>query len=221
MSLKAVFKEEAPVKADLGEIVTGLAATVSVGTVTDGETASVVNSGTAQNAKLDFVLPRGLQGPQGQPGPQGEQGPQGIQGIQGPQGPQGETGEQGPIGPQGPQGEPGPQGERGETGPAGATGPQGEKGDQGAPFTYADFTEEQLENLVGPAGPQGTKGDAFTYQDFTPEQLAALTGPQGPAGANGKGAYEAAQAGGYTGSESDFNSDLASIGSLESILGAI
>lgn len=65
MSLKAVFKEEAPVKADLGEIVTGLAATVSVGTVTDGETASVVNSGTAQNAKLDFVLPRGAKGDPG------------------------------------------------------------------------------------------------------------------------------------------------------------
>lgn len=65
MSLKAVFKEEAPVKADFGEIVTGLAATVSVGTVTDGETASVVNSGTEQNAKLDFVLPRGAKGDPG------------------------------------------------------------------------------------------------------------------------------------------------------------
>lgn len=65
MSLKAVFKEESPVKADFGGIVTGLAATVSVGTVTDGETASVVNSGTAQNAKLDFVLPRGAKGDPG------------------------------------------------------------------------------------------------------------------------------------------------------------
>lgn len=89
MSLKAVFKEEAPVKADLGEIVTGLAATVSVGTVTEGETASVVNSGTAQNAKLDFVIPKGTQGIQG---PQGPAGPQGIQGIEGPQGPKGDPG---------------------------------------------------------------------------------------------------------------------------------
>ena len=89
MSLKAVFKEEAPVKADLGEIVTGLAATVSVGTVTEGETASVVNSGTAQNAKLDFVIPKGTQGIQG---PQGPAGPQGIQGIEGQQGPKGDPG---------------------------------------------------------------------------------------------------------------------------------
>ena len=31
----------------------------------------------------------------------------------------------------------------------------------------------------------GAKGDPFTYDDFTPEQLAALTGPQGPQGSPG------------------------------------
>lgn len=31
----------------------------------------------------------------------------------------------------------------------------------------------------------GAKGDPFTYDDFTPEQLAALTGPQGPRGEQG------------------------------------
>lgn len=46
-------------------------------------------------------------------------------------------------------------------------GPQGPKGDQGA------------------AGPQGPKGDPFTYEDFTPEQLEALRGPQGPKGDQG------------------------------------
>lgn len=56
------------------------------------------------------------------------------------------------------------------------------KGDKGEPFTYADFTAEQLAALTGPAGPPGPKGDAFAYQDFTAEQLAALTGPQGPKG---------------------------------------
>ena len=49
----------------------------------------------------------------------------------------------------------------------------GGKGDKGDPFTYEDFTEEQLEAL------KGEKGDAFTYDDFTPEQLAALKGEKG------------------------------------------
>lgn len=39
----------------------------------------------------------------------------------------------------------------------------------------------------------GPKGDPFTYDDFTPEQLTALIGPQGPAGDN-TAALEAAQA---------------------------
>lgn len=34
-------------------------------------------------------------------------------------------------------------------------------------------------------GPQGPKGDPFTYDDFTKEQLAALVGPQGPKGDKG------------------------------------
>lgn len=82
-------------------------------------------------------------------------------------------------------GETGPQGPKGDTG---ATGAQGPKGD---PFTYEDFTEEQLAALTGPqgpkgdTGPQGKQGAAFTYSDFTPEQLAALTGPQGPKGDTG------------------------------------
>ena len=91
-------------------------------------------------------------------------------------------------------------------------GPTGDKGD---PFTYNDFTAEQLAALVGPQGPagekgdtgdvgpqgpqgiqgeqgpagadgaKGDKGDAFTYADFTAEQLEALRGPQGEPGANG------------------------------------
>ena len=39
------------------------------------------------------------------------------------------------------------------------------KGGKGDPFTYEDFTEEQLAEL---------KGDPFTYEDFTEEQLAEL-----------------------------------------------
>ena len=62
------------------------------------------------------------------------------------------------------------------------------KGAKGDPFTYADFTEEQLAALKGPKGDigaQGPKGDPFVYSDFTPEQLAALKGPQGEIGERG------------------------------------
>lgn len=58
-------------------------------------------------------------------------GTQGVQGKQGPQGPQGE------------------QGLRGEQGP---------KGDKGDPFTYADFTAEQLQALKGDKGDTGERG---------------------------------------------------------------
>ena len=53
---------------------------------------------------------------------------------------------------------------------------EGLKGPKGDPFTYDDFTPGQLEGLKGP------KGDSFTYDDFTPEELEELTGPQGPEG---------------------------------------
>ena len=53
------------------------------------------------------------------------------------------------------------------------------KGDKGDPFTYADFTEEQLAAL------KGEKGDAFTYSDFTEEQLAKLKGEKGDTGQDG------------------------------------
>lgn len=77
----------------------GAAATIQVGTVTTGDPgteATVTNSGTANAAIFDFVIP---QGPQGEQGIQGIQGIQGEQGIQGPEGPEGK---QGPAGPQGP-----------------------------------------------------------------------------------------------------------------------
>ena len=53
---------------------------------------------------------------------------------------------------------------------------RGEKGEKGDPFTFEDFTQEQLDSL------KGEKGDPFTYADFTEEQLEALIGPQGEAG---------------------------------------
>ena len=72
---------------------------------------------------------------------------------------------------------------------SGKEGPPGPKGD---PFTYDDFTPEQLEGLkgpkgdTGPVGPQGPKGEPFTYDDFTPEQLNKLKGPKGDTGPRGE-----------------------------------
>ena len=86
---------------------------------------------------------------------------------------QGPPGEQGPQGEQGP---PGPQGEQGETGPAGP------KGDKGDPFTYEDFTAEQLASLRGPQGEQGPKGDLGPEG---PQGPTGETGPQGPEGPQG------------------------------------
>ena len=96
-------------------------------------------------------------------------------------------------------------GATGPQGPQGPTGPQGDKGDKGAAW-YPEvdslgnltFTLEDTEtppptyNIRGPQGPQG------------------MQGPQGPAG---QSAYTAAQSAGYAGTEAQFNSDLASIGS--------
>ena len=85
----------------------------------------------------------------------------------------------------------GERGEKGEKGETGAAGAKGETGAKGAPFTYADFTEEQLAALKGEKGDKGetgetgAKGEPFTYADFTAEQLAALKGEKGETGATG------------------------------------
>ena len=54
--------------------------------------------------------------------------------------------------------------------------------------------------LTGPAGPQGEQGPAG------PTGPAGATGPQGPAG---ESAYQAAQQGGFTGTEAEFNAWMA------------
>ena len=94
----------------------GKAATVEVGTVITGspeENAQVYATGTPQEVRLNFVLPRGKQGPAGPKGETGPAGPQGQQGVQG---------ETGNTGPQGPKGE---KGDKGDTGDAGPIGPSG------------------------------------------------------------------------------------------------
>lgn len=63
-------------------------------------------------------------------------------------GPKGDKGDIGPIGPQGETGPVGPQGPKGDSGEKGEQGIQGVKGD---PFTYDDFTPEEIDGLKKPA----------------------------------------------------------------------
>lgn len=84
--------------------------------------------------------------------------------------------------------------------PAGARGQQGEKGEQGDPFTYSDFTDEQLALL---------KGEAFTYSDFTPEQISALKGEKGEKGEKGDTGLQGIQGvKGEKGDEGIFNFEV-------------
>ena len=131
------------------------------------------NDGATIQEKLDAGELKGDKGEPGEQGLQGEKGDKGDKGDTGPQGPQGEKGDKGDTGPQGPQGE---KGDKGDTGPQGPQGLQGEKGDKGDPFTYADFTEEQLAGLKGDKGDKGDKGEPG-------EQ--GIQGPQGEKGEKG------------------------------------
>lgn len=88
---------------------------------------NVVTIEQVNGDKKIFVVRNGRKGSQGA---QGEQGLQGIQGVQGLKGDKGE------------------QGMKGDTG---AKGEQGEQGVKGDPFTYDDFTSEEIEGLKKPA----------------------------------------------------------------------
>ena len=59
-------------------------------------------------------------------------------------------------------GDKGEKGDKGDTGAKGADGAKGDKGDKGDPFTYSDFTSEQLASLKGAKGDKGDKGEAGT-----------------------------------------------------------
>ena len=138
-------------------------------------------------AWVDVGALKGPKGDTGEPGAKGDTGATGPQGETGPQGPKGDTG---PEGPQGPKGDTGAQGAQGEPGEKGDTGPAGA---DGAPGTKGD---------TGPQGPKGDPGEQGPQ---------GSTGPQGPSGAAGKSAYAAAQDGGYTGTETAFNTALADV----------
>ena len=70
-------------------------------------------------------------------------------------------------------------GQRGEKGLQGAT---GEKGD---PFTYADFTAEQLAELKGPKGDKGDTGEQGPKGEKGPQGPQGIQGLQGEQGEQG------------------------------------
>ena len=138
----------------------------------------------------------GPQGPKGDTGATGPQGPKGDTGATGPQGPKGDTGATGATGPQGPKGDMGPVGEDGLSAYMiammnGFSGTEEQwlaslKGDKGDPFTYSDFTAEQLAALKGEKGDKGDTGDTGATGPQGPKGDTGATGPQGPKGDTGE-----------------------------------
>ena len=77
------------------------------------------------------------------------------------------------------------------------------------------YTKESLE---GAGALKGEKGDPFTYNDFTPEQLLALKGENG---IDGKSAYQIAVDKGFAGTEAEWISSLKGENGLQGIQGEI
>ena len=136
--------------------------TITIGTVTNGDTASATITGDSPNYTLNLVLPKGDKGAKGDKGDAGAKGADGITPtIAVGTTTTGEAGTNAEV----TMSKSGttytfnfviPKGAKGDTGAAGTNGAKGEKGD---PFTYADFTSEQLAALKGAKGDKGEKGD--------------------------------------------------------------
>lgn len=95
-------------------------------------------------------------------------------------------------------GAPGPKGDTGDTGSTGPTGPAGPDGVSPA-ITVTDI----------PGGHRVTITDA---EHPTGQSFDVMDGEDGQVGPAGKSAYESAQDGGYSGTEQQFNNDLAGVG---------
>lgn len=64
-NFSAQFTDKDSFSAETGDLIFGVSATIEVGTVTQGVTAEITNSGTERNAVFNFVLPKGDQGEKG------------------------------------------------------------------------------------------------------------------------------------------------------------
>lgn len=136
----------------------GKAATIHIGTVSAGSAGStprVTNTGTATDAVLNFVIPKG---------DKGDKGEQGIPGIQGNTGEAatikigtittGAAGSKANVTNSGTENNAVlnfviPKGDKGDTGAVGA---KGDKGDKGNTFNFDDLTDEQLDTLKNKIG---------------------------------------------------------------------
>ena len=156
--------------------------TITIGTVTSGDTASATITGDSPNYTLNLVLPKGAKGDKGDKGDVGTKGADGITPtIAVGNTTTGEAGTNASV----TMSKSGttytfnftiPKGVKGDTGAAGTNGAKGDKGD---PFTYADFTPEQLAALKGAKGDKGDKGDTGAKGEK------GDTGAKGDAGAKG------------------------------------
>lgn len=175
----------------------------------------------------------GATGATGPAGPAGAQGAQGIQGPQGETGPQGATGATGPAGPTGPQGQKGDPGEDGKSFtiqdiyptlaalkqafPTGNEYAYQVTAENDEIFIWSELSTDwvslgKLQGPQGPQGPTGATGAQGPKGDTGAQGPQGEQGIQGPQGEAGESAYTAASKGGYTGTETQFNSDLAKIG---------
>lgn len=75
---------------------------------------------------------------------------------------------------------------RGEKGEQGEQGIPGEKGEKGDPFTYEDFTPEQLTSLKGEKGEQGLRGEKGEKGDKGEQGIPGEKGEQGLRGEQGE-----------------------------------
>ena len=115
---------------------------------------------------------------------------------------------QGPTGPAGPPGEEGPQGPRGLQGIAGAEGPPGPPGVTGAQGLPGPIGPQGIQGVEGAVGPSGLQGAAGPTG---PTGIQGIAGSMGPQGQPGQSAFEAAQQGGYPGTQEQFYTDLAEV----------